>query len=145
MALTAVFFYLSHLDAYQKLAAEIRFVFSSSDEIRSGPQLAGCLYLRACIGEALRMSPSVVGTLWREEVNPNAKDPLIINGHATCSLSHNPKYFPDPFQYWPDWWLETAVSPKQETVVKAMQGAFAAFFLRYRRCAGKSMAYPPRD
>lgn len=59
-ALSALFFYLSrNPEAYGKLADEIRTTFSSHSEIHGGPKLAGCRYLRACIEEALRMSPSV--------------------------------------------------------------------------------------
>lgn len=55
-ALGGLFFYLSrevNAEAYRKLADEIRTTFSSADEIRSGPKLSGCHYLRACIDEAM--------------------------------------------------------------------------------------------
>lgn len=55
-ALAAFFFYISrktNAEAYKKLAEEIRHSFSSAAEIQSGPKLAGCHYLRACIDEAM--------------------------------------------------------------------------------------------
>ncbi|KAI0003184.1 cytochrome P450 [Xylariaceae sp. FL0662B] len=151
-ALAAVFFYLSHFqDAYQKLTAEIRSTFKSGNEIRGGPQLASCRYLRACIDEALRMSPSVVGTLWREVGDDNMDESLIIDGHIipantmvgvhVYSPHHNEQYFPDPFNYRPDRWLEEEQTPEQAAATKVMQNAFAAFSLGYRGCAGKPMAY----
>ena len=80
-AMTATFFYLSRNRAcYMRLAREIRSAFASSDEIRVGPQLAGCCYLRACIDEALRMSPPAPTSLWRQQVATD-KEPLFIDGH----------------------------------------------------------------
>lgn len=59
-ALSALFFYLSrNAEAYSKLANEIRTTFASHAEIKGGPKLASCRYLRASIEEALRMSPPV--------------------------------------------------------------------------------------
>lgn len=55
-AIAAFFFYISrksNAEAYKKLAEEIRSSFSSAAEIQSGPKLASCHYLRACIDEAM--------------------------------------------------------------------------------------------
>lgn len=55
-ALCAFFFYISrqvNCEAYRKLSNEIRTAFSSAADIRSGPKLSSCLYLRACIDESL--------------------------------------------------------------------------------------------
>jgi cytochrome P450 len=80
--LCAAFFYLSRYPAaYKKLAEEIRTTFRSSDEIRSGPKLAGCEYLRACIDESLRISPPGSGTSWRElSAEDNLPEPLVVDG-----------------------------------------------------------------
>jgi len=55
-ALGALFFYLSretNAEASRKLSNELRTTFHSAEEIRSGPKLSGCHYLRACIDEAM--------------------------------------------------------------------------------------------
>ncbi|KAH9890220.1 cytochrome P450 [Xylariomycetidae sp. FL2044] len=121
-AMAALFFYLSRSPAaYQTLKREIRSAFSTGADIRGGPQLAGCQYLRACIDEALRMSPPVPGTLWREQSqNDKSGAPLLVTGHVVprgvmvgvniYALQHNAK-------------------------------AFAAFQIGARGCAGKAMAY----
>ncbi|KAG6353747.1 hypothetical protein INS49_005456 [Diaporthe citri] len=109
-------FYLSrNPEIYEKLAKEVRSTFSSDVDIRGGSKLAGCRYLRACIDEALRMSPPVPGTPWRELYLNERDRPLIIDGHVVppgtqvgvCfySLHHNEKYFADPFTYRPERWL----------------------------------------
>ncbi|KAI1496789.1 cytochrome P450 [Biscogniauxia marginata] len=127
--LSALFFYLSrNTECYTKLCREIRTTFPSSTELRGGPRLASCRYLRACIDEALRMSPLVAGTLWREQSETD-NSPLFVDGHFIprgtqvgmniYTLHHNEEYFPDP----------------------VMHDAFVPFSIEYRGCAGKAMAY----
>ncbi|OTA62649.1 cytochrome P450 [Hypoxylon sp. EC38] len=143
--LSATFFYLSRNKmCYEELAREIRSSFNFGSEIRSGPALAKCHYLRACIDEALRMSPPAPGTLWREQY-PDDKNsgPLIIDGHLIPSktqvgvniytLHHNEEYFPDSFSYKPERWLTPTGTQTND--------AFAAFLTGPRGCAGKAMAY----
>lgn len=150
-AISALFFYLSRNPrVYDKLAAEIRNAFKNDAEIRNGPQLAGSKYLRACIDEALRMSPPVGGTPWRElypeEQQRHGKQPFIVDGYVVppgtqvgvCmySIHHNEEYFPDPFEFRPERWIES-----DEATLRLMQSAFSPFSIGPRGCAGKSMAY----
>jgi cytochrome P450 len=143
--LATLFFYLSrNPDCLQKLALEIGSKFATSSEILGGPQLASCGYLRACINESLRMSPPVGGTLWREQSKEDIRRPLVIDGHVIpagtriglniYALHHNPAYFPDPFTYKPERWISSSDGSKTT-------GAFMAFSIGPRGCAGKSMAY----
>ncbi|KAK8127179.1 Isotrichodermin C-15 hydroxylase [Apiospora sp. TS-2023a] len=79
-AMAAAFFYLSrNPSCYTRLAEEIRTTFSSGKDIREGPRLASCRYLRACIDEALRMSPPAPANLWRQQVAEDW-EPLVIDG-----------------------------------------------------------------
>ncbi|KAI1357947.1 benzoate 4-monooxygenase cytochrome P450 [Xylaria arbuscula] len=130
-------------------------MFSSSSEIES-PRLQNCQYLRACIYEALRMSPPIPGTLWREQLPSNAGKPFVVYGYAippgvqvgvnVYTIHHNPDYFPDPFTYNPDRWIPskgeeaTLHSEDQNTGLKH-NPAFMPFSLGGRACAGRSMAY----
>ncbi|KAI0896279.1 cytochrome P450 [Annulohypoxylon nitens] len=143
-ALTAAFFYLSeHRECYQKLSNEIRSSFNSASEIRNGSCLTGCRYLRAFIEETLRMSHPIPGTLWREMAPSTQGQPLVIDGHLIppgtqigvniYSLHHNEKYFPDPFKFLPERWLEGSKN--------ASYGAFALFMIGPRSCSGKALAY----
>lgn len=144
----AVFFYLSRYpECYKKLADEIRTTFAASDEIRTGEQLRRCDYLRACIHEALRLSTPNTATMWRRQSpNDRTKEPLVIDGHEIppgtdigvnmYSIHHNAAYFPDPFIFRPERWLDS--SPKQ---LAMMQKAWAPFTLGAHSCPGKAVAY----
>lgn len=150
-ALSGLLFYLSrNPESYQKLATEIRSTFVSGADIQGGQKLSGCRYLRACFDEALRMSPPVSGTVWREfPATDRSAEPLIVDGHviprgtqlgvSTYTLQHNGEYFPDPFAFRPERWLPSA--DISEDQVRWAQDAFAAFSLGARGCAGKAMAY----
>lgn len=60
--MSSVFFYLSrHPTVYAQLATEIRTTFSVGREIRQGPQIASCKYLRVVIEETLRTCPPTPG------------------------------------------------------------------------------------
>ena len=106
-AICATFFYLSqNPGCYERLAQEIRSLFENGSEI-SGSKLSGCQYLRACIDEAMRMSPPVAGTLWREQASDDrVQKPIIIDGHVipkgtyvgvnTYTLHHDEVSSPTP-------------------------------------------------
>lgn len=134
-AVAATFFYLSqNAQCYQKLANEIRSSFTNGSEIR-GPTMVGCQYLRACIDEAMRMSPPVAGILWREAYP--SEQPFTVDGHVIppgttvgvniYSIHHNEEYFPDSFTYRPERWIDDERT--------------APFSVGPRGCAGKTMAY----
>ncbi|KAH9908955.1 cytochrome P450 [Xylariomycetidae sp. FL2044] len=154
--LCAVFFYLSrNPGVYAKLAAEVRGTFASGAEIRQGPRLARCRYLRAVIDESLRICPPTPCVLWREK-DPKAPGPLVVDGHVIpegtlvgvgmYSVMHNPEYFPEPFAFRPERWLEDASEQKGEDedgtkTQSAIRRAFVPFSLGDRSCAGKALAY----
>lgn len=147
--MSAVFFCLSrHPEVYAKLASEIRETFSSGREISSGPKLITSRYLRAVIDECLRISPASIGTLWRQQdltIPPKDRKAFIVDGHiippgtqvgvSPSSLLHNPKYFPDPFAFRPERWLE------ESTNLDVSRKAFAPFAIGDRSCGGRQLAY----
>ncbi|KAI1124429.1 cytochrome P450 [Nemania abortiva] len=149
-AMTSIFFYLSRNPAcYSRLADEIRSTFLSGREITSGPRLASCHYLRACIDEALRMTPPISANLWRKQIAAD-KEPLFIDGHFiprgtlfgvnVYALSHNADIFPEPFAFKPDRWLG-ADTGTEGGPRKPMLEAFASFSIGPRNCVGKPLAY----
>ncbi|ROW03624.1 hypothetical protein VPNG_07147 [Cytospora leucostoma] len=162
-AMSGIFFYLSRYPgAYDRLASEIRSTFTSGREIRQGPTLSSCKYLRAVIDETMRLSPSTLGPAWREQdpASVAAGEPFIVDGHvippgtqvgvSQYTLQHNEHYFPEPFEFKPERWMAPGpgedADPLPETAAQrdarmAMRRAFAPFSIGDRGCAGKSMAY----
>lgn len=146
--ISAAFFYLScNPECYSSLAREIRSKFTSGRDIKGGPQMASCSYLRAVIDETLRMSPPSPSFHWRVQ-DPKDHKPLVIDGHliphgtlvgvSPYALQHNEAYFPDSFRFKPERWLETSGNDEAR---KIAYDAFAAFSTGPRNCAGKAMAY----
>lgn len=93
-----------------------------------------------------RMSPPVPSIPWRQQAaeDPQKGEPLIIDGHvippgtqigvSAYALHHNEDYFPSPFTFQPERWLDSAQAAK-------MRPAFMPFSIGSRSCAGKAMAY----
>jgi cytochrome P450 len=147
-AMAATFFYLVHNPgALKKAAAEVRQTFNSVDEIIHGPALTSCVFLRACIDEAMRMSPPVSGALPRK-VLPGGftvDDHFIPEGIDVCvphyAIHHNPEYFLRPFDYTPERWLKEGVSADMASRTELAHSAFCPFSVGPRGCIGKGMAY----
>ncbi|KAK4552540.1 hypothetical protein LTR86_010184 [Recurvomyces mirabilis] len=146
----AMTFYLGRDPRIQdKLATEIRRVFSSYDEIASGAKLQSCKYSKAVITETLRMAPPVPADLAREVMRGGS----TIEGHffpedtkvSTClySLSYNPDVYEMPFVFRPERWLthqEDLDGDPAEKVALADSG-FCAFSTGNRGCVGMNMAW----
>jgi cytochrome P450 len=145
--LAGTLFYLSHNPTpYQKARNEVRTIFQNASEIRMGAKLNSCTYLRACIDEALRMSPPVGGALWREvcsgglTIGPHFFPAGVDLGVGIYSVHHNAEYFDAPFQYRPERWLVGANGSTKESVERA-KSVFYPFSLGPRSCIGKGLAY----
>jgi cytochrome P450 len=66
LTLAATFFSLTHNERFlEKVMREVREVFKGQDveSVKPGAALNSCKYLRACLDEAMRMSPSVPGCM----------------------------------------------------------------------------------
>ncbi|EPS29076.1 hypothetical protein PDE_04025 [Penicillium oxalicum 114-2] len=137
--LAATMFYLSQsADIYHRVAQEVRQCFNSEDEIHAGSQLNACRLLRACIDEALRMSPPAGSALWREveaggiTVNGRFVPEGYDVGVGIYAVHHNPTVYPQPFRFDPDRWL---VDDTHD-----VRSAFMPFSLGTRSCIGKGLA-----
>lgn len=93
------------------------------------------------------MSPPVPSTPWRQLSQAEKDGILIIDGHPVpkgisvgvnvYSLHHNEEYFPDPFKFSPERWLESVPdSPDGLTASRNMRNAFCPFSIGARSCAG---------
>ncbi|KAK3938977.1 Isotrichodermin C-15 hydroxylase [Diplogelasinospora grovesii] len=150
-AMAATLFYLvRNASALAKATAEVRSKFSNLEEIHQGSQLTSCTYLRACIDEAMRLSPSVGGLLPREvlpggiTVDGEAIPAGTVVGTPHYAIHHNPEYYPRPFAFVPERWIpdakgETGVVSEDD--VARAQSAFCPFSIGPRGCIGKGLAY----
>ncbi|KAK4692524.1 hypothetical protein P7C71_g4702, partial [Lecanoromycetidae sp. Uapishka_2] len=144
--LTALFFYLSaYPSCYTKVVSEVLTTFTSATEIQTGPKLASCHYLRACIDEMLRMSPPISGTLWREvcptgiTIDSNFLPPGTDVGVNPYAVHHNEDLYTDSYTFKPERWIVSETNPKE--AVERAREAFSPFSLGTRACAGRNMAY----
>lgn len=154
-AMAATLFYLvRNQAALQKASEEVRAKFSDVEEICQGQALSSCTYLRACVDEAMRMSPSVGGILPREvlkggmTIDGEFIPAGVVVGTPHYTIHHNQAYYPRPFSYIPERWI--AGSNKSfgysggvlaEEDVALAHSAFCAFSIGPRGCIGKSLAY----
>jgi cytochrome P450 len=145
-AIAAAFFYLSlpeNASAYERVTKEVRSTFSSIDDIRLGAELNSCVYMRACIDEAMRLSPPGASAPFRNVLEGGA----IVEGHyfpegvdlgvPIYSIHHNPAYYPEPFTFKPERWLATE-TPME--AVKLAQSAHCPFMYGARGCVGRAVA-----
>lgn len=147
-AMAGTLFYLAqNAHALQKVCTEIRSAFQDVEEIVTGPKLSNCTYLRACIDETMRMTPPVAGALPRQ-VLPGGLD---VDGHELpagidvgvpiYAIHHNPNYFPQPFDYLPERWLQDPTLNPLHSHLPAAQSAYNPFSIGPRGCIGKGLAY----
>lgn len=161
--LAASLFYLVHNEhALQKATAEVRYMysltqrdiymltnnsaaFSSPDEIRNGTQLNSCDYMYACIEETLRRTAGVPSHLPRVvlpggiQVDGQHLPEGTMVGVSAYALHHTPEYFPDPWVFKPERWIESDIVSKKSIVHS--RKAFTPFGTGVRQCAGKNLAY----
>ncbi|PHH89001.1 hypothetical protein CDD83_6778 [Cordyceps sp. RAO-2017] len=152
-AMAATMFYLvRNPHALKRATDEIRAKFRNVEEVVHGPALGSCSYLRACIDEAMRLSPSVGGVLPREvlgggmSIDGQAVAAGTVVGVAHYVIHHNEDYFPVPFGYAPERWLAGETNPltgraTTDDDLAAAQSAFCPFSVGPRGCIGKGLAY----
>jgi len=147
-SLAGTFFYLVHnTDALRKATQEARGKFSDVEEIVNGPALNSCAYVKACIDEAMRLSPPVGGMLPREvlpggiHIDGEYIPAGVVVGTPHYTIHHNPEYFSDPFAFMPERWIPDSTSGVTDHSVAVAQSAFCPFSVGPRGCIGKGLAY----
>lgn len=111
-AMASTIFYLLHnQDALSAVTAEVRNLFNHIDEVTPERVLSDCKFVRACIDEAMRLTPSVVhGSVRRVEeggitVNGEFFAVDTILGSPIYALHRHPDYFESPDDYKPERWM----------------------------------------
>ncbi|KAH6871618.1 cytochrome P450 67 [Thelonectria olida] len=144
-SLAACLFYLGrYRNVYNLAAEEVRAHFSNVSEIRLGATLNSCTYLRACIQEALRLSPAVGISLPRETpaggvvVNGSYIPGGMLVGSGIYSIHHKEAHFSDPFTYRPERWLPDRGGAKD--LANHDTKAYGPFQIGPRGCLGKGIA-----
>lgn len=148
VALTAMIFHcLNNPETLDFLKIEVRSAFTNADDICIGQNLSSCQYLRACIDEAMRLSPSI-GSI---NPRPPLAGGIAVDGHffpkgtdlgtPVYAIHHQERYFPDAFAFKPTRWIvDESVSSSEDEVALA-HSAFAPFMIGPRACVGKVLAY----
>ncbi|PLB46284.1 cytochrome P450 [Aspergillus steynii IBT 23096] len=173
-ATTATLFYLLHnADAYARARDEVDAIFlqhsdpdagADIEAIRMGPALDRCVFLYACINEAMRLSPPVGAVLPREVlpggllVRINDSEQYTVPAGTDVAvpiyaLHRQEKYWSDPHVFCPERWLGT--SDLQEPELKdgkrsslstggvghANRNAYMPFGAGRTSCVGQHLAY----
>jgi cytochrome P450 len=141
----AIFYLVHNPTCLEKSIHEVRSTFSSTSEIINGPALNSCTYLYAVIEETLRRVAPVPSHLPRVVLEGG----MDIDGHHISAgavvgvpmyaLHNNPDYFPSPFTFLPERWIESP-SNSAENIALARK-AFCPFSIGSRMCSGRSLAY----
>ncbi|CAG7934485.1 unnamed protein product [Penicillium olsonii] len=150
VAMSAAIFHLVHnQEALSKLTEEVRSCFAEEDDIRMGTQLNSCTFLRACITETLRLSPPFADMPTRRvlpggiNVDGHHLPEGTVVGTPIYAIHHDRRYYPRPFKFEPERWLETGCneSPERQRELKLAQVAFCPFSIGPRTCVAKNMAW----
>ena len=144
--ITSTIFYLLHYPlTYERVVAEVRCAFADVEDIKAGSALSNCAYLKACLDEAMRLTPGVGGLLPRETLSGG----VIIDGEffpqgvdlgvPHYAIHHNAEYYPEPFRFKPERWLVEGSTRKEDVMLA--QSAYCPFSLGRASCTGKQIAY----
>lgn len=134
-----VFYLLQNADAKGKAQSEVRALDLGPDGLNES-KIASLKYLRACLDEAMRLSPPKAGSIPRETgaggiVIDGVSIPEGMNvGTSTYALHRDPDIYKQPYEYRPERWLERPHDPR-------LYAAFTPFLKGPRACPGKAVAY----
>ena len=138
-----IYYLLTNSQCLDQVTKEIHSIFSDVEQIRLSPGLKACKYMKACVDETLRMTPPVPGLLQRVVKTGGAVvcgrlfPQGSILGVSSYVVHHNDEYFPDPFSFLPERWLESEKNPA--IAIEGRRKAFCPFGVGTWSCAGKHM------
>lgn len=145
--LAGFWFYISRNEsAYTRLTTEIRSTFKSSDEIVSGPKLASCVYLHACIDESLRIAPAGPSEFAREvlpggtTINGEYFPQGVVVGCSNWAMGRNEQIFGDPNRFRPERYIPSEATGVTVEEVNRIKSYYQPFLIGPTNCVGKNIA-----
>ena len=146
ISLCSFFFYLTrNPHAYAKVVAEIRSTFAAPQEIVGGTKLSSCTYLRACLDEAMRLSPVAASELLRtilpggQEIDGDfysAGTQVGVSGWA----SSRDESFGDPNVFRPERWIVSEEQRVTADDVAHLKSYVHPFSAGPGNCVGQNLA-----
>ncbi|KUJ19544.1 cytochrome P450 monooxygenase-like protein [Mollisia scopiformis] len=147
LAIRSFLFYITRNPrAYTRITKEIRTTFGLVDEIKSGQNLSSCYYMRACIDEAMRLTPPGPSESPREvleggmEIDGQFFPAGTILGSGEWALFRNEECFGDPGTFRPERWIVDEAGGVSAESVALAQSAFVPFSIGTGSCAGQKLA-----
>ena len=145
--LAAFWFYITRNPAaYDRLIAEIRNTFTSSEDIVTGPRLSSCTYLHACIDETMRLDPGGPsepprevlsgGTTIDGEFYPEG----VMVGCANWSMGRNEDVFGDPMRFRPERYIVNEAAGVTAEDINRIRASWNVFLIGPTNCVGKNIA-----
>ncbi|RDL39062.1 Benzoate 4-monooxygenase cytochrome P450 [Venustampulla echinocandica] len=146
VTLAALMFYITR-DATRlhKLVHEIRSKFLSPEDIVYGPELTSCVYLRACIDESMRLSPSGPSELPRQVlkggamINGDFYPEGTIVGASGWATGHNDEFYGDSEVFRPERWTPDESTGVTQEYVNILRANFHPFAQGPGSCPGKNI------
>lgn len=149
-----IFYLVRNTHAMARLKQEVRESFNSVEEIISSPRLNELVYLKACMDEAMRLTPAAPGALPREAMDGGVVvDGIFLPEGTNCgtpiySIHRQARYYREPESYIPERWIEgatcqtsTASWKTSKEEVELSRRALCPFSIGPRGCIAKSMAF----
>lgn len=147
ISLSGIFFCLTgDPDRCQKLAHEIRTTFDNCEDIVYGPKLLGCKYLKACIDEAMRLTPTGPCDLPREILEGGARidgeyyPRGTIVGTVPWVTTRDDRVYDNPEAFLPERWIEGSSADVTRETVTRLRQSFHPFAAGPGSCIGRHVA-----
>jgi len=148
LALTATLYQLAlNEKVQQRLYTEIQDLTRSASQLLADPDLTSCKFLRACLNEAMRLTPAVGGVLPRLVLDPGLSiagefvPGGSIVGVPGYALHRDPDCFHDPLSYKPERWMTEKTGATGIDDIRDPEAVFMNFSTGPRGCVGKTFAY----
>ncbi|KAI0141802.1 benzoate 4-monooxygenase cytochrome P450 [Xylariaceae sp. FL1272] len=149
ISLCGIMFYLTgDPSRYEKLAKEIRSTFQSSEDIVYGQKLMSCRYLRACVDEGMRLTPSGPCEMPREvlpgglQIKGEFYPAGTIVGTVPWINSRSSDIYDDAESFRPERWIPTedASGDGTQEAYRRAKAGFHPFLSGPTNCVGQNLA-----